>query len=852
MNMQKAISLLLQVMIFMSLSASAGNDMLFIGSNSFEYRGVTYPLDQYHLLVAGTLDDAAASSNPYVYRHFQEAMLHVIDGTPEQPMTVFIAPDVYWVDDPDDPTVAIGKNGREPFGMVVKCQYLHLAGLSPDAHDVVLASQRGQTQGAVGNFTMFDFWGDGLEVSNLTMGNYCNVDLVYPRNPQKNRPRRSSAITQAHVAYCHGDKVVARNVRFVSRLNMNPLNGARRILFDDCHFECTDDALTGNGVYLHCEFEFYGQKPFYTTHPAGAVLLDCDIYLTGESRQHYFCKQAGPLTLIDCRFHSVSKDVKIGWAPYPSPSLRCYQSGVTLNGKPLSIEGKYAGVTVNIENKKLLQHFRPSKDVYNVNALLAGPDGWAPMEMTNGQDMSLFNTCIKIHPERDTVKAGGDPIVLTSRQIRHSGYPSLEARPLTWTVQPDLADFVTLEERDDGSCSVTSTYDGDDPLLCCVTATTDEGLEGAAVLILKGRDLPAPVWRTAPKIIIKGDSAHLVYTYTPAGHRDESDITWYLSSDKSGMGAIPVAVSHDSPERGWKIKPENRGKYLMASIRPRHARSPYGEMKTAIYPKPLENLDHLESLENLENLESLDHLDLLAPLDPLAPQVVETDFHDFPCQWQPLVKEGFWTVDGYKPADTEEFPWTFDRNKPMWEYGEGFNGAVGRGLLQAQRGARLMYTPLTGDYGDMEVRLDVDPTKTAGQGFGSATGQYMDICLKFDTHTLSGYGLRIIRTVKYAKAVDFYLVRYDQGKVTPLTEPVSAVCYRTGCHIVVRYTKGELTAHVATDTPLTQPDDPALHTSVHLKASVEASTFGGFCLQHTGSCGESTTMLHYLTLRIDE
>lgn len=39
-----------------------------------------------------------------------------------------------------------------------------------------------------------------------------------------------SAITQAHVAYCHGDKIVADNVHFISRLNMNPLNGAKRIL----------------------------------------------------------------------------------------------------------------------------------------------------------------------------------------------------------------------------------------------------------------------------------------------------------------------------------------------------------------------------------------------------------------------------------------------------------------------------------------------------------------------------------------------------------------------------------------------------------------------------------------------
>ena len=52
-----------------------------------------------------------------------------------------------------------------------------------------------------------------------------------------------SAITQAHVAYCHGDKIVAENVRFISRLNMNPLNGAKRILFYKCYMESTDDAL---------------------------------------------------------------------------------------------------------------------------------------------------------------------------------------------------------------------------------------------------------------------------------------------------------------------------------------------------------------------------------------------------------------------------------------------------------------------------------------------------------------------------------------------------------------------------------------------------------------------------------
>ena len=163
-----------------------------------------------------------------------------------------------------------------------------------------------------------------------------------------------------------------------------------------------------------------------------------------------------------------------------------------------------------------------------------------------------------------------------------------------------------------------------------------------------------------------------------------------------------------------------------------------------------------------------------------------------------------------------------------------------------------MFTPIERTYGDMEVTLDVDPTKTAGQGFGSATGQYMDVCIKFDNHTLTGYALRIIRTTKYSKAVDFQLIRYDNGVTTPIGEPVSATCYRTGCHINVKCTGNVLSARVVTDTPLPAPDDPALKTEVNLSATVTPNNFGGFCLQHTGSCGESTTMLHHLVIEWDQ
>ena len=144
------------------------------------------------------------------------------------------------------------------------------------------------------------------------------------------------------------------------------------------------------------------------------------------------------------------------------------------------------------------------------------------------------------------------------------------------------------------------------------------------------------------------------------------------------------------------------------------------------------------------------------------------------------------------------------------------------------------------------MELQVDPTKTAGQGFGSATGQYMDICLKFDTHTLTGYGLRVIRTVKYAKAVDFLLVAYENGVVTPLTDPVSSTCYRTGCIITVNYADGQLSAHVETQTP--KPAESDLPHQVDLRTRVTHNPFGGIHIQHTGSCGESTTMLHRLNV----
>jgi hypothetical protein len=147
----------------------------------------------------------------------------------------------------------------------------------------------------------------------------------------------------------------------------------------------------------------------------------------------------------------------------------------------------------------------------------------------------------------------------------------------------------------------------------------------------------------------------------------------------------------------------------------------------------------------------------------------------------------------------------------------------------------------------MAITLNVDASKTAGQGFGSATGQYLDLYIKFDTRTLTGYALRIIRTTKYSNAVDFILMKYENGVAEAISQPVSSTCYRTNCTLTLTAKGGKLTAHASTTTPLPAPvTDPNLKLSVDLEADIASNTFGGTGIQHTGSCGESTTMLHYM------
>ena len=810
--------------------------ILVLQAQTIQYKGETVQLGPRALLVDGSLSAAQAGESPYVFNDFREAMAHIQDGTREAPMRVYLAPWVYWVDDPDDGQIRRAENGGTPFGMVIRCQSLQLLGLTDDAHDTILASARGQTQGAVGNFTMFDFWGDDLVVRDLTMGNYCDIDLVYPRRPELGRKAKYSAITQAQVSFCHGDRIYAENVRFEARLNLSPLSGSKRILFKNCHMESTDDSLNRCGVYLHCDLDFWGRQPFGSVDTYGTVFMDCDFNIMHDEAVQAVSKGVGRHSLIDVRYHTSGRPVYLAWTFRPEEWLRCYQYNITLDGQPAFVGAAKPYNTILLDQKAQLSAYRLVEDdgtvLYNTYNLLRGEDDWDPegirervlaLSKRDGRDYGTIPTCLDLNLREATLQTGRDPLQLGAHLYRHLGY-RLDNQHVFWQVQPGFERFVSLKPNG-YDCTVTATNHEDRTQTFDVIAYTREGLECAVQLTVVPDFVEAPTVTKAPAITIAGGEASVDYALDPQGRADESLVTWYRCNDKKGSGAVPVAVSRGGqPLKTYQLTPGDAGHYLAVGVAPKHLRCLPGEEVRVVSKAPVK------------------------ATQVAGTRVLETDFSDFPTDNQLLVQPGYWTVDAFKPADTADYSWSVDLSKPCWTWGTGINGAKGVGIQQLQQGARLRYTPVAGKYGDMSVTWQVDPAKDGGQGFASARQQYLDLFIKFDTQTLTGYALRVIRTTKFSDAVDVLLVKYDHGAVTPLTEGVSTNCFLTGCTLTVRAEGSRLTAHV--EGPLhmaTCADDPRIHPAVDLEAAITPNAFGGLGLQHTSTVGtESRILVHAL------
>lgn len=820
------------------------SDPVEFGGTYIKYQGETIQLSETAIYVDGSLSDELAAQYPYVYNDITKALSAdaLKNGTADNPMTVYVAPYVYWIDDPAaTDTVQKTEGYSVPYGMVVNSDYLTIKGLTGNPDNVVLAGNRGQSHASNGNYTMFRFNCSGaLTVKNITIGNYCSVDLDYPLMSELNQAKRTETITQAQLADVSGDKMFADNCNFISRLNLDPINGASRSLYNNCHFESTDDALNANAVYVGCDFDFYGNRPLYSSYGTGSTFLgctfNCKILNVEAEPTQFFTKEGGTITAVDCVYNSnLSVPISIGWTKTPSTSLKCYQSNIIHNGQSITIGGEGAKETVDMTGKSVLDAYKVvsgGKTYYNTYNLLKGSDDWDPLGVKDvikaaGQDtvatqLSITSDVTEIESGKETASIGGT--------VNYFYGTNDTTQKITYSVSDEDKAYVKLTDNGDGTCKVEGTNNDDAARKVIINASTESGLEAAVGITVKPSKIEAPAFTKAPVITNDGQGSLKVdYSLDLGSREDMSAISWYRCTDAEGSNPILVAVTrNDSPEYTYKLTAGDVGYYIMAKVESKNIRSDYGTPVNTVYDKAIGVKD-------------------------VRSKNFATDFSNFPNVKQSEIKAGFWTVDYNRPADTESFgSWQGADTEEPWKYGTTGNGCVGAGLYEGTQGARLMYTPVEGTYGDMSLKLVVDPAKTAGQGFGSA-GQYMDVLLKFDTSTLTGYGLRIVRTKASSNAVTFVLVKYDNGTVTEISDEVIASCYATGCTISLKAEGNKLTAHV--ETPTEQLADQAAKGYPHvvdLTADIEANSFGGVAIQHAGTLGaggwQNTTMLHNLDI----
>ena len=820
------------------------SDPVEFGGTYIKYQGETIQLSETAIYVDGSLSDELAAQYPYVYNDITKALSAdaLKNGTADNPMTVYVAPYVYWIDDPAaTDTVQKTEGYSTPYGMVVNSDFLTIKGLTGNPDNIVLAGNRGQSHASNGNYTMFRFNCSGaLTVKNITIGNYCSVDLDYPLMSELNQAKRTETITQAQLADVSGEKMFADNCNFISRLNLDPINGASRSLYNNCHFESTDDALNANAVYVGCDFDFYGNRPLYSSYGTGSTFLgctfNCKILNVEAEPTQFFTKEGGTITAVDCVYNSnLSVPISIGWTKTPSTSLKCYQSNIIHNGQSITIGGEGAKETVDMTGKSVLDAYKVvsgGKTYYNTYNLLKGSDDWDPLGVKDvikaaGQDtvatqLSITSDVTEIESGKETASIGGT--------INYFYGDNDTTQKITYSVSDEDKAYVKLTDNGDGTCKVEGTNNDDAAKKVIINASTESGLEAAVGITVKPSKLDAPEYIKTPVITNDGQGSLKVdYSLDLGSREDMSAISWYRCTDAEGSNPILVAVTrNDSPEYTYKLTAGDVGYYIMAKVESKNIRSDYGTPVNTVYDKAIGVKD-------------------------VRSKNLATDFSNFPNVKQSEIKAGFWTVDYNRPADTESFgSWQGADTEEPWKYGTTGNGCVGAGLYEGTQGARLMYTPVEGTYGDMSLKLVVDPAKTAGQGFGSA-GQYLDVLLKFDTSTLTGYGLRIIRTKASSNAVTFVLVKYDNGTVTEISDEVIASCYATGCTISLKAEGNKLIAHV--ETPTEQLADQAAKGYPHvvdLTADIAANSFGGVAIQHTGTTGaggwQNTTMLHNLNV----
>jgi uncharacterized repeat protein (TIGR02543 family) len=813
-------------------------------------------VDETHLLLNAYASESELAS-PYVASTLQtlgalsedERTLTLPQGT-----TVYVAPGVYWTDRTyREGGVIAGPN----VGLSILGEDVTFLGLTDDATDTIIAGNRGEGGetglGANGSWYSLGI-STGFRGENITIANYAQEDLVYPRDPSQNIAKRLDSKNHAEVlTRAHGtgapDRLHFENMRFIGYLNMMAGLTPERAYFKDSFFQLTDDAIFSGDtvVYENSTFHLFGNHPSFSGAGNGgiAVLLGSTVVGMPQmtSTDLYLAKQSnaiGPdanalFAVLDTRFTGRIESVE--WENVVREDARHFVSNNTIGDadQPLTISPSEPQTSVTLTGDAL-NAFKVG-DEYNVYNLLKGDDGWDPKGQY-GPDWEPYSHL----PYRFVVGATGKTMHShetgdTNRAVltpAPAPVGSVDPADVVWEYDTSLLDgtvdpatgVLTLTAKPNDTAAIVETI---------ATATLPSGISAGATLRIRPVPVDAPVV-SGTSITIGEDVASLDYTLDQLAYQDTSVIDWYRESGPDTTDGVHIGTMRNDPEGFFVDDPFTQyplsrydvGHYLRAVITPKYEFSDAGSPVTVHSTRAVTAADVTSS-------------------------TLSTDFKNV-------------HITHEDPATTAG-RWFFDRVEGTavpWGWGIGTNGTDRIwGLQNNSRtpGTRLVFGQ-EGGYGDMSLQLDYSTSKVEGQGFGG-NGQYLDIYVKYDPATRTGYGLRVERTpVGGSNATVWTLNRYDGDILTALTEPVRTAAFMPRSTITLSVTGATLRVQGSTEsarTPLQTEQglpnevdiawtDPtgalAEHTAGGFGFRINNSGNSSYDYAGSGTTTNNTVMLH--------
>jgi hypothetical protein len=746
-------------------------------------------------------------------------------GTAGKPTVIGIKPDVYFL-----------HGGDTEASMTITKSYITLLGLTDDRRKVVLADNRGNKEGASNNGYILMVNATGFTMMNLTLVNYCNLDYEYPGDPSKNLKMRSPVITQAVALQADGDKHVYSHVALLGRLDTLFIRTTRSY-FTNVYVEGTDDFIGGGAVGVWENSEVYFPTGNGVMSSSGIAFINT--VFRADRGLEFYKGFRNPVALIRCTMPVNTAKSPVAWMVWKA-AVRQNAYSLTYetkdaSGKPAVIYDSIVGPPAFTLSRELTAEeakaFNPwnmlratptgqvddwdpaglrakyeqdSSDVFRMAlsaAFFSGGIGRpasapaaAPAAASSAQPGARQGTAALGDPFANTeppgnasIRTGGPAVMITA------GIQPMRAinAQVTWSTSSKLISLSTTTGR---VVSVTGNNTTNHAEYATVKVTAPNGFYVTSHIYVEPAYIDAPTFTRAPALGAPANGKITVnYALNLGGRDDESIIDWYLCDDAQCAARREIAVSRgNEPLRQLTLTPGFAGKYVEASIQPKHNISEPGPATTAITARPIVAGEIKTTT-----------------IDPNFRNLPEAATRDF--------ANGQWTELG------------------IWTSSIGDNLVNGYGLRVASQGSQLLYDN-DGPAGDMRVKVVLTPEKTAGQGFGIAgspddsageRNQKADIFIKYDPRTKNGYSLRFWRAIQSAEKCMFQLYQIVDGIGRPINDQQQLTgVFKPNTTITLAITGSTFTA-----TGSKSVDGETLS----LKGTITPNVFGGAGVAWTGS-----------------